>query len=76
MSDAEQPQAAHRDDLATPSESRGHAVSHLFREHNRLLVRYLTARLRSEQCSSRGELRFECAGRDYSALRASPYGSP
>ena len=49
MSDADQPQAAHCDEVTAPHESSGHAVSHLFREHNRVLVRYLTARLRSEQ---------------------------
>jgi RNA polymerase sigma factor (sigma-70 family) len=49
MSDADQPLSAHRDEVAGPRESSAQAVSHLFREHNRVLVRYLTARLRSEQ---------------------------
>jgi RNA polymerase sigma factor (sigma-70 family) len=49
MSDADQPLAVRRDEAVAPQESSAHAVSHLFREHNRVLVRYLTSRLRSEQ---------------------------
>ncbi len=49
MADANQPQTAQCDGPSAPFESRADAVSHLFREHNRVLVRYLTARLRSEQ---------------------------
>jgi RNA polymerase sigma factor (sigma-70 family) len=49
MADAEQQQTAHCDEAAAPFESGADAVSHLFREHNRALVRYLSARLRSEQ---------------------------
>jgi RNA polymerase sigma factor (sigma-70 family) len=49
MADADQPKAVLRDALAAPVESSAEAMSDLFREHNRVLVRYLTARLRSEQ---------------------------
>jgi RNA polymerase sigma-70 factor (ECF subfamily) len=49
MSDADQQQAAPCDDVALPPESTAAAVSILFREYNRMLVGYLTARLRSEQ---------------------------
>jgi RNA polymerase sigma factor (sigma-70 family) len=49
MADADQQQAAPCDEVAAPFESTTAAVSQLFREHNRVLVGYLTARLRSEQ---------------------------
>jgi RNA polymerase sigma factor (sigma-70 family) len=49
MADADERQAAPCDEVAAPLESANAAVSQLFREHNRLLVGYLTARLRSEQ---------------------------
>jgi RNA polymerase sigma factor (sigma-70 family) len=49
MTDADPPQAAQCDSAAAPFVSSADAVSYLFREHNRALVRYLTARLRSEQ---------------------------
>jgi RNA polymerase sigma-70 factor (ECF subfamily) len=49
MADADQQQAAPCDEAAAPFESTTAAVSQLFREHNRVLVGYLTARLRSEQ---------------------------
>jgi RNA polymerase sigma factor (sigma-70 family) len=49
MADADQQHAAPCDEVVAPSESTAAAVSILFREHNRLLVGYLTARLRSEQ---------------------------
>jgi RNA polymerase sigma-70 factor (ECF subfamily) len=48
MADADQQQGS-CDELAAPFESTTAAVSQLFREHNRVLVGYLTARLRSEQ---------------------------
>jgi RNA polymerase sigma factor (sigma-70 family) len=45
------PQAAFSsgDGVVTPADSNAAAVSQLFREHNRMLVGYLTVRLRSEQ---------------------------
>jgi RNA polymerase sigma-70 factor (ECF subfamily) len=49
MADVDQQQAAPCDEAAAPFESTTTAVSQLFREHNRVLVGYLTARLRSEQ---------------------------
>jgi RNA polymerase sigma-70 factor (ECF subfamily) len=49
MAEADQPRAALCDEVAAPFESSADAVSYLFREHNRVLVRYLTARLWSEQ---------------------------
>ena len=49
MADADQPQTAKCDEASTPFASSADAVSYLFREHNRVLVGYLTARLRSEQ---------------------------
>ena len=52
MADADQPRAARCDEVAAPFESSADAVSFLFREHNRVLVRYLTSRLWSEQEAS------------------------
>src|ERR1700689_2137164 len=49
MADADQQQAGHCGEVAAPFESSAHAVSYLFREHNRALVSYLAARLWSEQ---------------------------
>jgi RNA polymerase sigma factor (sigma-70 family) len=49
MEDADHQQTAPCDQVETHVESTAAAVSELFREHNRLLVRYLTSRLRSEQ---------------------------
>jgi RNA polymerase sigma factor (sigma-70 family) len=49
MADVEQRQAPPSDAVAAPFESASAAVSQLFREHNRVLVGYLTVRLRSEQ---------------------------
>jgi RNA polymerase sigma-70 factor (ECF subfamily) len=49
MADADQQQAAPCDEVAAPFTSTTAAVSQLFREHNHMLVGYLTARLRSEQ---------------------------
>jgi RNA polymerase sigma factor (sigma-70 family) len=49
MADADQDQGASCDQVIAPSASNGAAVSQLFREHNRMLVGYLTTRLRSEQ---------------------------
>ena len=49
MADTDQQQAAPCDGGAAAFESTTAAVSQLFREHNRALVGYLTARLRSEQ---------------------------
>jgi RNA polymerase sigma factor (sigma-70 family) len=49
MTEADQPRAARCDEVAAPFESSADAVSYLFREHNRVLVRYLTSRLWSEQ---------------------------
>jgi RNA polymerase sigma-70 factor (ECF subfamily) len=49
MADAEQQPASLRDGSAVTLESRSEAVSRLFRENNRVLVCYLTARLQSEQ---------------------------
>jgi RNA polymerase sigma factor (sigma-70 family) len=49
MADAQQQQAAPCDGIDAPAESTATAVAILFREHNRMLVGYLTARLRSEQ---------------------------
>ena len=49
MEDADQQQPMPCDDVETHFESTAAAVSELFREHNRVLVRYLTSRLRSEQ---------------------------
>jgi RNA polymerase sigma factor (sigma-70 family) len=49
MADADQQQAEPCDDVAAPSATTAAAVSQLFREHNRVLVGYLTGRLQSEQ---------------------------
>jgi hypothetical protein len=49
MADADQQQAAPCDAVAAPFESAAAAVSQLFREHNGVLMGYLTTRLRSEQ---------------------------
>lgn len=49
MADADQQQQAPDTQAAMPFESTAAAISQLFREHNRVLVAYLTARLRSEQ---------------------------
>jgi RNA polymerase sigma factor (sigma-70 family) len=49
MAEADQPHKAVCGKGAVPSDSNADVVSHLFREHNRVLVRYLTARLWSEQ---------------------------
>jgi len=49
MADAEQQQAALFEKVSMPVESTHAAVSQLFREHNRMLVRYLTVRLQSVQ---------------------------
>ena len=49
MADADQQQAISCDAVGAPFTSASDPVSQLFREHNRVLVGYLTARLRSEQ---------------------------
>jgi RNA polymerase sigma factor (sigma-70 family) len=49
MADAEQQPASQRDGCAVSDEPGAEALSRLFRENNRVLVRYLTARLQSEQ---------------------------
>jgi RNA polymerase sigma factor (sigma-70 family) len=49
MADADQQQAALFERASMPFESTRAAVSQLFREHNRMLVRYLTVRLQSVQ---------------------------
>jgi len=49
MAGADQQQTADGDEAAVPFASSAAAVSYLFREHNRVLVGYLTARLKSEQ---------------------------
>ena len=49
MADADQQQEEPGNEAATHLESSAAAVSQLFREHNRVLVAYLTSRLRSEQ---------------------------
>jgi RNA polymerase sigma factor (sigma-70 family) len=49
MADADQQPAIPCDAVGAPFASASDAVSQLFREHNRVLVGYLTARLRSEQ---------------------------
>jgi RNA polymerase sigma factor (sigma-70 family) len=49
MEDADQQHTVPCEDAETHFESTAAAVSELFREHNRVLVRYLTSRLRSEQ---------------------------
>jgi RNA polymerase sigma factor (sigma-70 family) len=49
MAGADQQQTADGDEAAAPFASSAAAVSYLFREHNRVLVGYLTARLNSEQ---------------------------
>jgi RNA polymerase sigma-70 factor (ECF subfamily) len=46
---ADEQQAAPGDEVAARSDSTASAVSQLFRDHNRMLVGYLTTRLRSEQ---------------------------
>jgi RNA polymerase sigma factor (sigma-70 family) len=49
MEDADQQHTVPCEEVETHFESTAAAVSELFREHNRVLVRYLTSRLRSEQ---------------------------
>jgi len=49
MGDANPPPAAPRDAVVVPPDATANAMSQLFREHNRVLVAYLTTRLRSEQ---------------------------
>jgi RNA polymerase sigma factor (sigma-70 family) len=49
MADADQGRAAPLEKPCMPSESTHAAVAQLFREHNRMLVRYLTLRLQSVQ---------------------------
>jgi RNA polymerase sigma factor (sigma-70 family) len=49
MADAEEQRAALFARVSMPSESTHAAVSQLFREHDRMLVRYLTVRLQSVQ---------------------------
>jgi RNA polymerase sigma factor (sigma-70 family) len=49
MADADSRRVVPCDEIAAPIESTTAVVSQLFREHNRVLVGYLTARLRSEQ---------------------------
>jgi RNA polymerase sigma factor (sigma-70 family) len=49
MAETDQRQGAPFGKASIPFESTHAVVSQLFREHNRLLVRYLTIRLRSEQ---------------------------
>ena len=49
MADADQDRGAPCDEVIAPSAPNSAAVSQLFREHNRMLVGYLTTRLRSEQ---------------------------
>jgi RNA polymerase sigma factor (sigma-70 family) len=49
MADAEEQRAALFERVSMPSESTHAAVSQLFREHDRMLVRYLTVRLQSVQ---------------------------
>lgn len=49
MAAADQQQEVPCEDLAVRRDSTAGAVSQLFRDHNRLLVGYLTSRLRSEQ---------------------------
>ena len=49
MADADHQQEEPGNEAATHLESGAAAVSQLFREHNRVLVAYLTSRLRSEQ---------------------------
>jgi len=49
MADAQQQQAGPCDGVDAPIESTAAAAAVLFREHNRMLVGYLTTRLRSEQ---------------------------
>ena len=49
MTDADQRQTSPANDGSAATASAADAVVQLFREHNRMLVGYLTARLRSEQ---------------------------
>jgi RNA polymerase sigma factor (sigma-70 family) len=49
MADVDQDQWAPCDEVVVSSASHGAAVSQLFRDHNRALLGYLTARLQSEQ---------------------------
>jgi RNA polymerase sigma factor (sigma-70 family) len=49
MADADRDQEAPSNEAIVPAATTGADVSQLFREHNRALVGYLTARLRSEQ---------------------------
>jgi RNA polymerase sigma-70 factor (ECF subfamily) len=48
MGDANPEPAAPSDEVVAPFDSTADAMSQLFREHNRMLVAYLTTRLRSE----------------------------
>jgi RNA polymerase sigma factor (sigma-70 family) len=49
MAGADEQQAGPGEEIAARSDSTATAVSQLFRDHNRMLVGYLTSRLRSEQ---------------------------
>ena len=49
MVGTDEEQAAPCDEVTARLDSTGNAVSQLFRDHNRMLVGYLTSRLRSEQ---------------------------
>jgi RNA polymerase sigma factor (sigma-70 family) len=49
MADADRDHGASRSEVLAPSALNGATVSQLFREHNRVLVAYLAARLQSEQ---------------------------
>jgi len=49
MAGTDEQQAGPCDEVASRSDSTASAVSQLFRDHNRMLVGYLTSRLRSEQ---------------------------
>ena len=49
MPSADEREAGPSDEIAARSDSTATAVSQLFRDHNRMLVGYLTSRLRSEQ---------------------------
>jgi RNA polymerase sigma factor (sigma-70 family) len=49
MASADEQEAAPSDEIAARSDSTATAVSQLFRDHNRMLVGYLTSRLQSEQ---------------------------
>jgi RNA polymerase sigma factor (sigma-70 family) len=49
MGDANSPPAEACDEVVAPSDSTAHQMSQLFRDHNRVLVAFLTTHLRSEQ---------------------------